>query len=239
LRWQIPIFETDLIMTKTKRTSVRNPTLQLSAGWDQGHVDAVTTVKVAKLPHARGLALPAYQTAGAAGLDLEAAVPAKKPVRLEPMGRALIPTGLILEIPAGFEAQVRPRSGLALKHGVTVLNSPGTIDSDYRGEVQVLLINLGTVAFEIKRGERIAQLVVAEVSRATLAAGKPMAATKRGRGGFGSTGVVKAAKSGAKPQSVAKVEGAGLKRTARTAAKKGQKLRGAQKSRKVIARRGR
>ena len=124
------------------------------------------TVKVARLEHAYGLDLPAYQTPGSAGLDLAAAVPQTKPMRLEPMQRALVPTGLVLELPPGVEAQVRPRSGLALRHGITVLNSPGTIDSDYRGEVQVLLINLGERAFDIERGERIAQLVIQEVAHA-------------------------------------------------------------------------
>jgi dUTP pyrophosphatase len=145
-------------------------------------------IKVVRLGHAKGLALPAYQSAGAAGMDLIAAVPKAKPMRLAPGARALVPTGLILELPAGTEAQVRPRSGLALRHGITVLNSPGTIDSDYRGEVMVLLANLGDAAFEIARGERIAQLVVQRVEQAVLIEVGEAAATQRGVGGFGSTG---------------------------------------------------
>ena len=156
-------------------------------------------LKLLRLPHAEGLDLPAYQTAGAAGLDLVAAIPADKPLRLKRMARALVPTGLVLELPAGTEAQVRPRSGLALRHGVTVLNSPGTIDSDYRGEVQVLLVNLGDEPFEIARGERIAQLVVARVKQAKLVITVKLAETERGDGGFGSTGVTSApAKKGKK-----------------------------------------
>lgn len=133
------------------------------------------------------LPLPAYQTAGAAGLDLRAALADDEVLRLEPGRRALVPTGLRWAIPDGFEGQVRPRSGLALKHGVTVLNAPGTIDSDYRGELQVLLANLGDEAFEIRRGERIAQLVIAPVVRATLVLDE-VDATSRGAGGFGHTG---------------------------------------------------
>jgi dUTP pyrophosphatase len=143
-------------------------------------------IKVVRLPHAAGLPLPKYQSTGAAGLDLMAAVAA--PVALRPGKRALIPTGLILELPRGFEAQVRPRSGLALRHGITVLNSPGTIDSDYRGEVQVLLVNLGEQPFTVARGERIAQLVVARCERVTLVEAPATTPTRRGRGGFGSTG---------------------------------------------------
>ena len=143
-------------------------------------------IKVVRLPHGEGLALPAYQSEGAAGMDLLAAV--DKAVSLKSGARALIPTGLILELPLGFEAQVRPRSGLALRHGITVLNSPGTIDSDYRGEVQVLLANLGDKTFAVARGERIAQLVVQRVERATLIEAATASATRRGAGGFGSTG---------------------------------------------------
>jgi dUTP pyrophosphatase len=151
-----------------------------------------------RLPHADGLPLPAYQSAGAAGLDLVAAV--TKPVNLAPRARTLIPTGLIFELPRGYEAQVRPRSGLALRHGVTVLNSPGTIDSDYRGEVQVILVNLGTEAFRIERGERIAQLVISPVTQAALAVATKVNETTRGAGGFGSTGskTGKSARAGAK-----------------------------------------
>ena len=143
-------------------------------------------VKVVRLPHAEGLPLPAYQSPGAAGLDLLAAVDA--PVALRPGKRALIPTGLILELPEGFEAQVRPRSGLALRHGITVLNSPGTVNSDYRGEVKVLLVNLGDRPFTVARSERIAQLVVARCERVTLAEAPAATPTRRGAGGFGSTG---------------------------------------------------
>jgi dUTP pyrophosphatase len=143
-------------------------------------------IKVVRLPHAEGLPLPAYQSAGAAGLDLVAAV--KAPLILRPGKRALVPTGLILELPTGLEAQVRPRSGLALRHGITVLNSPGTIDSDYRGEVQVLLVNLGDRPFTIARGERIAQLVVARCERVRLIEAAAASPTRRGAGGFGSTG---------------------------------------------------
>ncbi len=145
-------------------------------------------VKIKRLPHAEGLPLPAYQSAGAAGLDLVAAVPADAPLLLPPGGRALIPTGLAMELATGFEAQARPRSGLALNHGVTVLNSPGTIDSDYRGEIGVILINHGEKPFEIARGARIAQLVIAPVTQARLTVVEDVAATRRGEGGFGSTG---------------------------------------------------
>jgi dUTP pyrophosphatase len=149
-------------------------------------VSKAVRVKAMRLPHGRDLPLPAYQSAGAAGMDLLAAV--DKPVTLQPGARALVPTGLVLEIPAGFEGQVRPRSGLALRHGITALNSPGTIDSDYRGEVQVLLANLGDEPFAIARGERIAQLIVQRVERAELVATNSISVTVRGAGGFGSTG---------------------------------------------------
>lgn len=152
-------------------------------------------VEVERLPHGHGLDLPRYQTAGSAGLDLAAAVPEGKPMRLEPRQRALVPTGLAVSLPEGFEAQVRPRSGLALRHGVTVLNSPGTIDCDYRGEVQVLLVNLGDLAWEIERGERIAQLVIARVEQADLIEVAALNTTKRGAGGFGSTGTATAGRS--------------------------------------------
>ncbi len=145
-------------------------------------------IDVVRLPHAAELALPTLQTDGAAGLDLLAAVDAHGPLHLAPGARVLVPTGLILALPHGFEAQVRPRSGLALKHGVTVLNSPGTIDSDYRGEVKVILVNLGTEVFAVHRGERIAQLVVAPVTRAVLIEVHEAPPTSRGAGGFGSTG---------------------------------------------------
>jgi len=145
-------------------------------------------VRIRRLPHAADLPLPAYQSDGAAGLDLQAAVPETKPVKLKRGERALVPTGLMLELPSGYEAQVRPRSGLAFKHGITVLNSPGTIDSDYRGEIQVILINLGDKPFSIQRGERIAQLVVQPVMKATLVPVAAARKTLRGGGGFGSTG---------------------------------------------------
>jgi dUTP pyrophosphatase len=150
--------------------------------------NAGVRVRVVRLPHASGLPLPAYQTEGAAGLDLVAALDVQSPLTLAAGARALVPTGLILELPQGYEAQVRPRSGLALNHGVTVLNSPGTIDSDYRGEVRVILANLGQAPFEIRRGERIAQLVVSPVARALFIEVDSVSATLRGAGGFGSTG---------------------------------------------------
>ena len=146
------------------------------------------TIRVVPLPHFEGLALPAYETADAAGMDLRAAVGEDAPVTLKPGERAMIPTGLTIALPAGHEAQVRPRSGLAAKHGVTCLNTPGTIDADYRGEVKVILINLGQEAFVIKRGERIAQMVIAPVTRAELNIVATLDETQRGSGGFGSTG---------------------------------------------------
>jgi dUTP diphosphatase len=145
-------------------------------------------VDIRQLPHAAGLPLPAYQSAHAAGLDLLAAVPESEPVVLPPGKHALLPTGLAIALPEGVEAQVRPRSGLAAKHGVTVLNSPGTIDADYRGEIQVILINHGAEAFTIRRGERVAQMVIAPVVQATLVPVASLSATDRGSGGFGSTG---------------------------------------------------
>jgi len=145
-------------------------------------------IDVLQLPHGVGLPLPAYQTAHAAGLDLLAAVPDDAPIVLEPGKYALVPTGLSISLAAGFEAQVRPRSGLAAKHGITVLNAPGTIDADYRGEVAVLLINHGKSAFTIRRGERIAQMVVAPVAQAELVPVDVLPSTERGTGGFGSTG---------------------------------------------------
>ena len=151
-------------------------------------MSAAIKVDIRQLPHAEGLALPAYQSTGAAGLDLLAAVPAETPLILSPGKYALVPTGLIIALPAGYEAQVRPRSGLAAKHGITVLNSPGTIDADYRGEIGVLLINHGEVPFSIRRGERIAQMVIAAVARAELVLAVSLSATDRGTGGFGSTG---------------------------------------------------
>jgi dUTP diphosphatase len=145
-------------------------------------------VDIRQLPHAEGLALPAYQTTEAAGVDLLAAVPAETPLILPPGKYAMVPTGLTIALPPGFEAQVRPRSGLAAKHGVTVLNSPGTIDADYRGEINVLLINHGDAPFPIPRGERIAQMVIAPVAQAQLVPADQLSTTARGSGGFGSTG---------------------------------------------------
>jgi dUTP pyrophosphatase len=146
------------------------------------------TVRVKRLAHGEGLPLPSYQSKEAAGLDVVAGVPEGAPVAIPPGARALIPTGFALELPRGYEAQVRPRSGLALKHGVTLLNSPGTIDSDYRGELMVILVNHGGEPFMVRRGERIAQLVIAPVSHAEIVAAEELAATVRGPGGFGSTG---------------------------------------------------
>jgi dUTP pyrophosphatase len=143
-------------------------------------------VPVSSLPHFAGLVLPAYATAGAAGLDLVAAISA--PLVISPGSRALVPTGLCIAVPAGFEAQIRPRSGLALKHGLLVPNSPGTIDSDYRGEVQVIMLNSGVEPFTIERGMRIAQLVLARVERLDWILVPELVATTRGDGGFGSTG---------------------------------------------------
>ena len=148
-------------------------------------------VKIRRLDHSRGLDLPAYQSNDAAGFDLIAAIADGAPVTLAPGRRALIPTGLAFELPSGIEAQVRPRSGLAHKHGVTVLNSPGTIDADYRGEVSVILINHGSEAFTIRRGERIAQMVIAPVLQVAVAETANLSATERGSGGFGSTGTAK------------------------------------------------
>ncbi len=146
------------------------------------------TVEIRPLPHGEGLALPAYQSAHAAGLDLLAAIAEHQPVVLSPGQRALVPCGITIALPTGYEAQVRPRSGLAARHGVTVLNAPGTVDADYRGEIAVLLINHGDAAFAIRRGERIAQLVIASVVRAELVLVASLSETARGSGGFGSTG---------------------------------------------------
>ena len=147
------------------------------------------TLNLVRLPHGAGLDLPSYETAGAAGMDLRAAVTEGEPLVLAPGSRALVPTGVMFEIPAGYEAQIRPRSGLAFKHGITCLNTPGTIDSDYRGEVKVLLVNLGTADFVIERSMRIAQMVIAPVVQAQVREVTEAGATERGAGGFGSTGV--------------------------------------------------
>lgn len=148
----------------------------------------MVAIRLKRLPHAEGLPLPAYETAHAAGMDLRAAVPAGAPVTLAPGERAMVPTGLSIALPEGFEAQARPRSGLAAKHGVTCLNAPGTIDADYRGELKVILINHGQEPFVIRHGERIAQLVVAPVTRAEWVEVDALDETARGDGGFGSTG---------------------------------------------------
>src|SRR4051812_522547 len=151
-----------------------------------GEPGADVVVRVRRLAHAEGLPLPSPATAGSAGADLRAALAA--PLVLAPGERALVPTGLVLEIPAGWEGQVRPRSGLALRHGLSLLNAPGTIDSDYRGEVGVILANLGREPVTIARGDRIAQLVLAPVARAGFCAAEALAESERGPGGFGSTG---------------------------------------------------
>ncbi|KGF68361.1 deoxyuridine 5'-triphosphate nucleotidohydrolase [Hoeflea sp. BAL378] len=145
-------------------------------------------LRILRLPHGEGLELPAYETPGSAGMDLRAAVGDEAPLVIAPGGRFAVPTGLIMEIPEGFEGQVRPRSGLALKAGVTCLNAPGTIDSDYRGEVKVILANLGAEPFAVTRGMRIAQLVIAPVVQVRLALTEALSETGRGSGGFGSTG---------------------------------------------------
>ncbi|APO73210.1 deoxyuridine 5'-triphosphate nucleotidohydrolase [Rhizobium etli 8C-3] len=153
------------------------------------HNDIRPQLNLVRLPNGVGLDLPSYETSGAAGMDIRAAVAVNEPMTLAPGNRALVPTGFIFEIPDGYEAQVRPRSGLAFKHGITCLNTPGTIDSDYRGEVKVLLVNLGNEPFEITRGMRIAQVVIAPVTQARVAEVTESSTTARGAGGFGSTGV--------------------------------------------------
>ena len=153
------------------------------------HHDLSPTLNLIRLANGEGLDLPAYESKGAAGMDLRAAVDEAAPLTLLPGKRALVPTGFIFEIPEGFEGQVRPRSGLAFKNGITCLNSPGTVDSDYRGEVKVLLVNLGEEPFVISRGMRIAQMVIAPVTQARVAEITEASETMRGAGGFGSTGV--------------------------------------------------
>lgn len=150
---------------------------------------SLITIALSLLPHADGLPLPAYETEGAAGMDLRAAVPETAPITLAPGARDMIPTGLQIAIPEGYEVQVRPRSGLAAKFGVTCLNSPGTVDSDYRGELKVILINHGAAPFVVRRGDRIAQMVAAPVMRASFQLVDSLPDTRRGSGGFGSTGV--------------------------------------------------
>ena len=146
-------------------------------------------LRIQRLAHAADLPLPRYETAGAAGMDLIAAIPADTPIVLQSMQRVLVPTGLVLQLEPGFEAQVRPRSGLAFKHGVTVLNAPGTVDADYRGEVQVLLVNLGAESFTVTRGMRIAQMIVAPVIQVEPLEVEQVDETPRAAGGFGSTGL--------------------------------------------------
>lgn len=171
--------ESKVEKAKTTRTAAPSPA--------NARMSSIT-VKVAHLPHGEELPLPSYQTDGAAGLDLMAAIDATQAWTLQPSERTAIPTGLTLQLPPGIEAQVRPRSGLAWKYGITVLNSPGTIDSDYRGEVQVILINLGSEPVTFRRGDRIAQLVIAPVTQAELVPVITLDETARGAGGFGSTG---------------------------------------------------
>lgn len=147
------------------------------------------TLKLKRLEHGEGIEPPAYETTGSAGMDIRAAVPAGEPLVIKPGKRALVPTGFIFEIPQGFEVQVRPRSGLAIKNGITCLNTPGTIDSDYRGEVKVILINHGEEDFVIERGMRIAQVIIAPVTQMPVMVVDDVSDTARGAGGFGSTGV--------------------------------------------------
>jgi dUTP pyrophosphatase len=149
----------------------------------------MTEIRFVRLPHGVGLPLPAYQSAQAAGLDLAAAVAADRPITIPPGGRAIVPTGIAIALPPGHEGQIRPRSGIAIRHGVTVLNSPGTIDADYRGEILVILINHGSESFKVRRGMRIAQLVVAPTQHAKLVEATGLDLTERKAGGFGSTGM--------------------------------------------------
>jgi dUTP pyrophosphatase len=148
-------------------------------------------IQIIRLPHGADLPLPDYQSAQAAGLDLVAAVPADAPVSILPGQRATIPTGIAMALPPGTEGQVRPRSGLAARHGVTVLNAPGTVDADYRGEIQVILVNFGSEPFVVSRGMRIAQMVIASVLRVRISESPALGQTERGGGGFGSTGLLK------------------------------------------------
>jgi dUTP pyrophosphatase len=167
---------------RNPKSEIRNSDLVLSY-----HLSMTVEVRIRRLPHAEGLPLPDYATAGAAGADVCAAV--DRDLVIEPGKRVAVPTGLVMEIPTGFEVQVRPRSGLAIRHGLTVVNAPGTIDSDYRGELKVLMVNLGSESATIGRGDRIAQLVVAPVTRAVFVKSSELASSERGGGGFGSTGV--------------------------------------------------
>jgi dUTP pyrophosphatase len=147
------------------------------------------TAQLMQLPHGQDLPLPSYETSEAAGMDLRAAVPEDAPLTLKPGARELVPTGFAMAIPPGFEAQIRPRSGLALKHGLSLVNAPGTIDSDYRGEIKIILINQGDEDFEISRGMRIAQMVIAPVLQVAIEPVTSLDDTARGAGGFGSTGL--------------------------------------------------
>ena len=147
------------------------------------------TAQLMQLPHGQDLPLPSYETAEAAGMDLRAALPQDAPLTLKPGARELVPTGFAMAIPPGFEAQIRPRSGLALKHGIGLVNAPGTVDSDYRGEIKIILINLGQEDFEITRGMRIAQMIIAPVLQVSIEPVSSLDDTARGAGGFGSTGV--------------------------------------------------
>lgn len=157
--------------------------------------DPGVEVRIVRLPHGADLPLPQYHTALAAGFDLPAAIPADEHLELAPGARALVPCGFAMALPPGYEGQIRPRSGLAFRHGVTVLNSPGTVDADYRGEVQVVLVNLGREPFVVTRGMRVAQLVIAPVHRAQLVEAKSLEATERAAGGLGSTGIASNADS--------------------------------------------
>ena len=177
-----------------------------------------TKVKVAYLPHGEGLPLPEYQTPGAAGLDLLAAIGGDRPLMVQPGERVAVPAGFMMELPDDFEAQVRPRSGLAIKHGLTVLNAPGTIDSDYRGEVQVLLINLGQSPAMIQRGDRIAQMVIAPVMQVKLRKTAKLSKTKRAGGGLGSTGKSSPAKKNKEPSKQKKKNAMPKKRGKKTKA---------------------
>jgi dUTP pyrophosphatase len=165
-----------------------NAPAPLSETTHESPAAAGPALRIRRLAHGEGLPLPAYETPGSAGMDLRAAVPEDQPLEIAPGSRAAVPTGLVMEIPAGFEGQVRPRSGLALKSGITCLNTPGTIDADYRGEVKVILANLGADPFTVTRGMRIAQLVIAPVAQARVVLAETLSETGRGTGGFGSTG---------------------------------------------------
>ena len=149
----------------------------------------MTTLNIIRLPNSEGLELPSYETEDAAGMDLRAAVPINEPLTINPGERALVATGLVMEIPKGYEGQIRPRSGLAFKNGITCLNTPGTIDADYRGEIMVLLVNHSDIAFSVERGMRIAQMVIAPVTQVKIVEASLASDTERGAGGFGSTGV--------------------------------------------------